>query len=797
MLPKNSLLIIVCLIFSAIHSFAQTPTEAEAKAMADRIRHMTPDQMMKWRDSMTNAVMHHEAAVLPNGDQLLIKHKYDTGYAKVSFLYTKKYTGPGGSYTDVSSGTSTRAPMLFEANGHTVIGCSMNPFTKNTDLINRAADSMGRHGNSKTDEQNVRDVAWARQISFSSLFANNNSLKGTGIHSLPHETTKSVDNVAFFFEYDPVQNFSTIGAGADVTVWYHVEHRDTYGPYGIGCAAGTDPSLGKFVGAAQVPKDPDGAYAKVTKTKTGFKISYTKTTNFDGGGTVTETLTATIGEDDAEYEAVILPYQCQYEKWVPKGPNVDGSSNGKGDSSMRFKVVVREKNDTNRVYLGNYTVAWELRSVTNYIGICSNYPKATGNSISLPDLEFDSAQITNPDFEASTFTDHFAKTKTDAGSNSFIRIMSMDYGAWGELHATITLDNGSGPLTAEAYYEPGSTYLTIPFDKDGNKMADAWEKENDIYGKGYEFDWDDDDFPDNHRKGDNISLIDEYRGFLTQDESYGSVYQRLSPKDKELFTISQNSSSLYNIQYKRAIRDGAMGYAMCTGITVYHFVDDDYGQKEGGLTYGRWVNYNSPLPHHTQGVAIYISPTANPNNAESLASTAPLNDGGPGYQGGQPPSKTKAVIIWFPTLADSAVLHWYKPLVADTSWFRRGQLNLHIKHANQAFMQNMDTSTFAFTVASHFSANIGHMLSFTVAHEIGHATGVHHHHMANDDNGHGVGNCPMRYWFTWDVEGYCADWMPMFFAGKWDPSVFMTPDGTPMQFCKSDDNCFYQINLKE
>ena len=80
------LILIMC--FNSV--YAQIPTTKEqADALARRVMSMTPAQMMKFRDSMINAVKQQQARALPNGGQLLMEHHYDTSYTTVRFNYTK------------------------------------------------------------------------------------------------------------------------------------------------------------------------------------------------------------------------------------------------------------------------------------------------------------------------------------------------------------------------------------------------------------------------------------------------------------------------------------------------------------------------------------------------------------------------------------------------------------------------------------------------------------------------------------------------------------------------------------
>ena len=124
MLKRIFYVVIAGWCLSCSNAYGQAPTPEQARAMADRLRTMTPDQIMKWRDSLTNAMMHHEAAIRPNGDQLLIKHHYDTTYTTVSFVYNKVTQSKANGAVarrESCSGRSVKAPMLYEGNGHVIV----------------------------------------------------------------------------------------------------------------------------------------------------------------------------------------------------------------------------------------------------------------------------------------------------------------------------------------------------------------------------------------------------------------------------------------------------------------------------------------------------------------------------------------------------------------------------------------------------------------------------------------------------------------------------------------------------
>uniref|UniRef100_UPI00374DF8A3 hypothetical protein n=1 Tax=Mucilaginibacter sp. TaxID=1882438 RepID=UPI00374DF8A3 len=506
-------------------------------------------------------------------------------------------------------------------------------------------------------------------------------------------------------------------------------------------------------------------------------------------------------------EAVLKPMpKSKYETWLPKGPKVDGSDDTKGDDSSKFYVEVHDKNNPNKIYPGNFTVRYELKDITHYKGFNSNYPVYTGDKTADLKISDSTKYFWINAFDPTKCTDSVATSVVNNGSLAIVQIMCMDYGAWGKLTAKVTLDDGT-ELDASPYYDKGETFITIPYDRDENKIADAWEKSENILHQGYGLDWDEDVKPDNHHNGDNIPLIDEYRGFLTEDANYNAVYTRFSPQVKELLTLGLANMSATGEQFKVAIKAGALGYSNITKVKVYHFTNSRYGQKEEGssLAYGRWVNYNSPTDVKTRGVVIYSFDTRNmTGDKNAFASTKGVSGNAPGYTGAQPPGETELVMLWTYNIVNlnetiTQAKNWYLP--ANTDGFHL-KVDPHILHINRLYNLNFDPNTFSNVVAANTPNMIQQIITFTVAHELCHATNIHHHHFSQDGEAayagsyQGVKNCPVRYWLDWTQEDNHADWLTLFFAGKWNPATFITPIGTPMSLCTTDDNCFNQLKLK-
>src|ERR1035437_5813826 len=163
-------LFIIILIFSFSPSFGQALTPEQRAEMARRIRTMTPQQIMKFRDSLMKAMTQHQARVMPNGNQLLLTHHYDTTYTTVSFndikKTTKNWNGISGTSTAVAIGKSVKAPMIYEANGHVSVQCSLNPIGGNTSILDREAAAINNGVKYMTPEQAAACTNTARHVCY-------------------------------------------------------------------------------------------------------------------------------------------------------------------------------------------------------------------------------------------------------------------------------------------------------------------------------------------------------------------------------------------------------------------------------------------------------------------------------------------------------------------------------------------------------------------------------------------------------------------------------------------------------
>jgi hypothetical protein len=516
-----------------------------------------------------------------------------------------------------------------------------------------------------------------------------------------------------------------------------------------------------------------------------------------------------------KYEAIITPSgkitKDSFEHWLPTGPAMDGSTD-KGNL-LSFKVVVRDKKDTTKLYTKPYKIRFEL-TASNYPGYCSNFPAYTLAPDVQPDLRFDSLSKVSGRF--TSVTDDVAETDL-YGMGAEIYIRSYDYGAHGSLSATITLGEDATSFDAHPYYDKDGLSIGIPYDQNHNHMADAWERDEGILQKNVPTDWDEDLKPVNGNMGDDIYIIDEYRGFYVEVDKE-KKYTRFKANVKELVTFSRGD-------FRKEAGQGTLQFGKVAQVKTYTmnaFSDMNYVATNASMNslYPKWLNYNSPTRHLTSLVVVW--PTYRPElktntdltqkykphvlasyKHEADASTNNL-PGVPDGTGAYYPADVDYIILRLDYTAGGFLEHknWFHPACDSVGQCFPGDVK-HALHANQLYQAGIDTNILSTTLQNSIPSLMSRFVVFETVHELGHATNIHHHNVSDPDAEHSLAyykndiNCPMRYWCTTGLCQNNYDWMIMFWAHKWDPGSMVTPSGTNMQFCTKQDDCKHQMDLKK
>lgn len=167
-------------------------------------------------------------------------------------------------------------------------------------------------------------------------------------------------------------------------------------------------------------------------------------------------------------------------------PYLDPNWRPKAGLSLTFEIRVTVPAD-----FTSGTLNAVLQNVTNYIGESGNVPQQAGNTD--PDLELSATTGWSGNVSTRSYTLNGTTTQTVS-----LQVDCKDYAAYGELKLTAS---GSS-------YTSNEVIIKIPKDDNGNKIADGWRNDGAMnYGHD-----DDNDTGINSNFGDNITVINEYRG---------------------------------------------------------------------------------------------------------------------------------------------------------------------------------------------------------------------------------------------------------------------------------------------
>lgn len=503
--------------------------------------------------------------------------KNDTSYVsiKLTYHYSKK-----GRYTvttsDINAGTLT-APVVTR--GANKVLTVIFPSAANKTFINSLLAG-------KIISRQYAD-------NYLSLAVDGNYKSTSPERREAGSTVDDALGAIFMFQYsdDPTDPNSTsfgVNISTSVTEKGPNNEAKTYKSVAVAGFAGTN-IPGDIM---TTNSDKEAQSFTVNKTKQGYLLSCHRTKKDSDGEVTDETFTAVIGAETQKYEAVIMPVEegdFKYQEWLPTGPKTNSSNDTKGDNQLKFKIVVTDKKNPAVLYPGSFTIKWSLQDVSAYPGICNNYPAYIPLPNTDNDLQFDPSLENNPAFDATGDIGSAVSSKMNLGASATVQIMCMDYAAWGKLTAMVSLDDGSLPITANPYYSKKLSYLTIPYDADENKLADAWEIANNIFRGGHLLTWDEDKFPEKQKdNGDGYTLFEEYRGFAVHqpaDAANPDVHVRTDPNKKDAFVYDRDK--LFETYYEPLNPSGLnWNYLSKDKEQFVYFENDKLNELH------RWVNFN-------------------------------------------------------------------------------------------------------------------------------------------------------------------------------------------------------------
>ena len=541
------------------------------------------------------------------------------------------------------------------------------------------------------------------------------------------------------------------------------------------------------------------AYLQNTKIPKTFGFapgSYHRTVTTDGQVTdeVIEdcSATLTLGVVDRELEISGKDDET-YHNWIP----IPAGEKDYEPCYAKAKIKTSDKVKEDTLY-------FSLEEVSNYKGICTNFPSEKEAGIT-SDMVFSATQD-DPNIE---FVDTFhVKTKKPV-TEAYATIESKDYAARGKL----VVRTATG-LKGVGKYD-NKKFLAIPEDDNDNKVADAWEKQVHLYEKNLPAKDDNDENPKKQREnGDGLTLFEEYRGFNTIEDisADGSNllrngnHVRTDPQYKDVFLLDESQKFT---KYYKPNNAGKLNWHLVdktmmeveTSIIaqVKSFSNpnekaylDYLGilSKEASSTAHRQINFNSPPQFR--------------NNAQFGLYLLKL----------QAMPAMVAGVACFPTnTAPSKSIRFCSFIaVSDESKFFSDIASVLMKM--DAAMGKPQTS------ADQKNEIARLQYEATIIHEIGHAIGIEHHMNGDirykDSNGNeialnranawvegknsyealirgGVKSCAMKYTFQGMMKEF---WSSQIYNSQ---TEYCTKDQTYVDDYfqqRKSDNCFGQIKIK-
>jgi hypothetical protein len=271
-----------------------------------------------------------------------------------------------------------------------------------------------------------------------------------------------------------------------------------------------------------------------------------------------------------------------YHAWLPLAE--------KDPKAKPMEITARLMNNSDRK---KGTISFRLRNVSQYRGVCTNYP--IRDVVDEPDMYIPATAHNTQNFVIEN--DSTAHTK-DSVTEATIEIASRDYAAHGWLFVT----SNAVEISKNKY--DGGAYISLPEDNDNNLIADAWEREMGLEVGKHKPTEDLDELPkDQKRNGDGYSLFEEYRGLMTIDNVAGKAdkmkfegaFTRMNPNHKDVALYDE--TGLWKKYYAEPNPAELTWHLIDkTQALFYPVLLNAAGEFVGEVPNDRCVNQNTPVP---------------------------------------------------------------------------------------------------------------------------------------------------------------------------------------------------------
>ena len=295
------------------------------------------------------------------------------------------------------------------------------------------------------------------------------------------------------------------------------------------------------------------------------------------------------GEDE-----MIFVASAAYDAWIPAplAERMPGINFSPPASKLEITVKIQPKQGGGEARKDK--IYFSLEDVARHKGRCGNYPR---NGMEKDDLRFAAEQssgiVVDGPKDAHT---------TEEVAEATIAIEATDTAAYGKLTAR------APALKLKALYKPTNTYaLVVPRDDDGNKIADAWERQLRL-GAQREVMADKDTAAGQDRAGDGLIVFDEYRGLVILENGV-KTFKRFNPLVKGIFVVDPSGSF-----------DAAL-WRQASDVTAYK-VDETMLAGGAHKEESRVINFNADDGDHKK-YAIRVETTPGDKDPDDPAKQNP------------------------------------------------------------------------------------------------------------------------------------------------------------------------------
>ena len=599
---------------------------------------------------------------------------------------------------------------------------------------------------------------------------------------------------------------SGLGAMADITV----QETDTAtgttnttheqdSRWALGCEFASSPFVQEWrmengdAGEPPMPKDhtpppriaiPYAALSKAVKTGETTTVTASESYDYgDGKGFekihVDTKVTLTLHPKDLQL--IVEPWDRDaYEKWLPLPDEKESGAPELFGKPPRFQVHAALHDSSKPIVeAGGHTrpdadrggrIDLYLTEVSQNKGIAMNFPPP-GKGDDKPDLFFPKdGQPTGIHW----VDESHVYTESEDAVEATAVVAARDTGAYGKISGECKALG-----TKSKSWESDDEFFTMPRDKNGNHVADQWEKDHKVFDDGFAPDWDGENLPTLSTAGDDLVLFEEYRGFVVEEDpsQRNETFRRMEPLDREVFVFVANKDRELKIA-------GLRMFEKTSGFHVRFLHSRDRAAVAAPHTYPTWVNFNQTGFSKDKAFGLYIDDLDTYNSEErSIGGVLP--------EVAQRPSLCDVVNV---SRKNAENLVWQ-----FRQWAKSSDPSKPMTDGAAAIGMSLhDVSTWA---EAHDDVLANRLITWTTLHECSHAIGGRHHGIngivayneshAPDPNGKlstqeqvlmssGSPSCPMRYW---DVGADKRETV-LFLSGKWD---LTTPaDGGAWSYCDAD-----------